>query len=51
MKQHKAQHKQASNGENNPDPKKSERCAYELYLEGGSDAATTLRIGYERNTS
>jgi hypothetical protein len=37
MKHHKNQHKQGSNGENNPDPKKIEQRAYELYLDRGSD--------------
>ena len=37
MKHHKNQHKQGSNGERNPDPKKIEHHAYELYLDRGSD--------------
>ena len=37
MKHHKHPHQQGSNGEQNPDPKKIERRAYELSLERGSD--------------
>ena len=37
MKHHKNQHKQGSNGEENPDPKTIGRRAYELYLERGTD--------------
>lgn len=37
MKHHKHPHQQGSNGEQNPDPKKIERRAYELYLDRGSE--------------
>jgi hypothetical protein len=37
MKHHKNQHRQGLNGEHNPDPKKIEHRAYELYLDRGSD--------------
>jgi hypothetical protein len=37
MKHHKHPHQQRSNGEQNPDPKKIERRAYELYLDRGSE--------------
>ena len=36
MKLHKHPHQQGSNGGQNPDPKKIEHRAYELYLERGS---------------
>ena len=37
MKHHKTHHKQGSNGKHDPDPKKIEHRAYELYLDRGSD--------------
>lgn len=37
MKHHKNQHKQGSNGGSNPDPKRIEHRAYELYLDRGGD--------------
>ena len=37
MKHHKHPHKSNCNGEQNPDPKKIEHRAYELYLRRGSD--------------
>jgi hypothetical protein len=37
MKHHKNQHEQRSNGKRDPDPKRIEHRAYELYLERGSD--------------
>jgi Protein of unknown function (DUF2934) len=37
MKHHKSQHQQASDGESNPDLKKIEHRAYELYLDRGRD--------------
>jgi hypothetical protein len=37
MKHHKHPHQQGSAGEQNPDPKKIEHRAYELYLDRGSE--------------
>jgi hypothetical protein len=37
VKHPKNQHKQGSNGERNPDPKKIAHRAYELYLDRGGD--------------
>jgi hypothetical protein len=37
MKHHKHPHQQGSTGEQNPDPKKIEHRAYELYLDRGSE--------------
>jgi len=37
MKHHKTHHKQGSNGKHDPDPKKIEHRAYELYLDRDGD--------------
>ena len=37
MKHHKHPHQPSSNGKPNPEPKKIEHRAYELYLDRGSD--------------
>jgi hypothetical protein len=37
MKQHKHPYQPGSNGKQNPEPKKIEHRAYELYLDRGSD--------------
>jgi hypothetical protein len=37
MKHHKHSHQLSSNGKQNPEPKKIEDRAYELYLDRGSD--------------
>lgn len=37
MKHHKHPHQPGSNGKQNPDPKKIEHRAYELYLDRGCD--------------
>jgi len=37
MKHHKHPHPPSSSGKQNPDPKKIEHRAYELYLDRGSD--------------
>jgi hypothetical protein len=37
MKHHKHPYQEGSTGEQNPDPKKIERRAYELYLDRGSE--------------
>jgi hypothetical protein len=53
MKHHKNHHKQASNGESNPDLKKIKHRAYELYLDRGSDPGhdfdDRLRAEHELN--